>query len=102
MEIQALAQDENDMQDYIANIISKACFSENYKVDYSSNIDEYKEFKKLILNSSLIDMMGIYNWVVKAIGASNIEWKKRFLSVQVDDPRIQSSKWWCNGSIQCN
>lgn len=86
MEIQSLSEHGDDVQDYIANMITKACFSENYKKDYSTQADEYDELKKRVLSAPLEDMMGIYNWIIKGLDASNLEWKKRFMSVQVDDP----------------
>lgn len=98
MELQAiLSKPYEDIQEHIANVITKVCFSENIDKDYSSSCGEYKDFKKLVLNSSLFEMMGIFNWIVKAVEVSNMDWKKRFLSVSVVDEDYEQAN---NGAME--
>lgn len=88
MELQILMKNyekEIDFGKYIAKIICIACYSENYKGDYSSNNYKFKSFYNHILNSPIWDMIGIYNWIDKNLRELEIEWNKRFLSVQVED-----------------
>jgi len=85
MELQAMSENDGDIQDYIATVVTKVCYSENYDEDYSTNNDNYTILREKILNSPLVDMMGVYNWTITSLRESNKHWKERFLSVQVTD-----------------
>lgn len=89
MEIQALlngAADAKDITDLIAQTITIACFSANHpELDYDSECEEFKKFKKQILNYKYVDMFGLYNWIVKSLTQSAEDWNQRFFSVEVKD-----------------
>ena len=89
MELQALlngAKDVKDITDLIAQSITIACFSANHtKLDYDSECEAFEKFKNKILNYKYVDMMGLYNWIVKSLTESADDWNQRFFSVEVKD-----------------
>lgn len=88
MELQATmsnATEESDVIDVVAQIICIATFSENFDIDYDSDSKEFKNYKEQILNTELINMFGVYNWICKAVEESANMWNERFLSVQILD-----------------
>lgn len=77
--------DEMSTGDMMAEIISITCFSENNEEDFDSESIAYKDFKSLVKESNAVSMIGLYNWLDKAIIESGKYWQKRFFEVEVDD-----------------
>lgn len=76
---------EKDFGEFVARTIAIACYQENCEGKYDSNCQQFKEFEFKVLNSPLWQMVGLYNWIDKSLQESELEWNKRFLSVQVED-----------------
>ena len=88
MELQSVmtnASEDDNITEVIANIITISTYSDNNDKDYDSDSDSFKQYKDLVLNSSLIDMFGIYNWICRSIEESAKMWNERFMSVQLID-----------------
>lgn len=77
---------ETDFSLFVSKIIAIATYQENFKEDYNSNCKKFNDFQNLILKNHIWKMIGIYNWIDKAIKESDLEWSKRFMSVEVLDP----------------
>jgi len=76
---------KNSYSEYMALIITVACYSENNNGEYSSSSIKFKRFYNRIMQSPLWQMVGIFNHIESEVLKSNLEWEKRFLSVAVDD-----------------
>lgn len=74
------------LSEHLSEIIATSCFSANVKNDFDTESKQYKYFKNKILNSPIVEMFGLYNWIVKSYEKSNKEWEERFFSVEVEDP----------------
>lgn len=88
MELQALLGATNEQTDLLhvtSQAIAIACYSENNEGDYISEGQKFDNFKQRILNSSFIEMFGLFNWIVEDVTRSSEEWTQRFFSVQVED-----------------
>lgn len=88
MELQSLINNYNEGEcfgKYIAKIITITCYNKTYSGDYSSNNLKFKTLYNTILNKPIWEMFGLYNWIEKSLHGSQIEWNKRFFSVQVED-----------------
>tara|TARA_R110002050_G_scaffold24158_1_gene64624 strand:+ start:140 stop:898 length:759 start_codon:yes stop_codon:yes gene_type:complete len=76
---------ETDLSEHISRAIAIACFEVNNESDYSSGSKDFEKFQKKILGKSLVQMMGLYNWIVSSIKESATTWSERFMSVEVLD-----------------
>lgn len=86
MNIHTLLSNNNlILSELVANIVASACFSSNVKQPFESECIYYSWFVKKVLNQPILEMFGIYNWVVKAIKDSGEKWDKLFFSVEVED-----------------
>lgn len=89
MELQALLEggiEEDALVDNITKTIAISCFESSHKgVDYSSDNEAFENFRQHILQQPLIDMFGLYNWIVESINESSKMWSQRFLSVELQD-----------------
>ncbi len=80
------ADTENEnIETLISNVIAMACFSANYSKDFDIEGEDYKNFLKAVLNTDLVQMMGLYQWVTVALNESSEYWNKRFEEVNVED-----------------
>lgn len=86
MEIQTLSLSEGTLIDSMAELITKVCYCEYTDKDYSSESKEYADLKTRVLNSPMLDAIGLYNWITKALEDSNKLWSTRFFEVEVSDP----------------
>jgi hypothetical protein len=66
----------------VSNVIALVCYSQNRTKDFDSSSEDYKEFLQEVLDSDLVEMMGIYKWIEKAIEASSSQWNERFKDVE--------------------
>ena len=74
------------ISDVVSNLIAMACYSANFPdIEYDKSTKHFQYFKKRILNNSLIEMFGLYNWIHEALESSNDMWDECFMSVEVDD-----------------
>tara|TARA_R110000744_G_scaffold373093_1_gene485110 strand:- start:19 stop:774 length:756 start_codon:yes stop_codon:yes gene_type:complete len=97
MELQALLDgglEEDKLSDNISKTIAISCFESNLEDSYSSDSFEFKAFQEYILDMPLVEMFGLYNWIVESINESAKIWSERFLSVEVLDPDYEQA----NGS----
>lgn len=88
MELQSTignSNEDSDVVEVMSSVIAIACYQANVSKKYNSESNKYKEFKKKIQLEPLTDMVGLYNWICKTTNESQMEWKKRFMSVQVDN-----------------
>lgn len=93
MRLQSLMskQNEMDLSELIGEIIATSCYSANHKKDFNKNSNSYASFKQRILNQPIVEMFGIYNWIVKSTTKSNEDWQQRFFSVEVEDPDYEQA-----------
>lgn len=87
MEIQALLSKQSKQSpiELITELVCIACYSENNNGPYDSNTSRYKLFRKRILQSPMLDILGLYNWIDTALEQSRLTWEERFFSVEVED-----------------
>jgi hypothetical protein len=86
-----ISQDyDGDMAEYIAKIISIATHDLNRISKYSNDSLSNKRLQEVILNQSLFDMIGLYNWILKDLETSSKGWEKLFMSVEVIDKDLES------------
>ena len=74
------------MSEIMAKVISIACYEENKESLYDSTSLSFKRLEKRILEQPLLDMIGLYNWILETAKAENKVWEKKFFSVEVSDP----------------
>lgn len=88
IELQTLFQNpgEREIDELIIECISICCFiSHTNNKEFSSDTQEFKEFRKLISNEDLVHMLGLYNWIDKNINSSIEKWNSLFTQVRVHD-----------------
>jgi hypothetical protein len=88
MELQALlggGLEEESLSDNISKTIAISCFAACLDMDYDSDSEEFKQFQIYILEQPIVEMFGLYNWIVNSISESDKMWSERFLSVEVLD-----------------
>ena len=76
---------QTNLENLMAHTICIVCYSENNEGDYDSGLESWKAFQEKILDQPLEDMIGIYQWIDKSLQESQMEWEKRFFSVEVED-----------------
>jgi len=86
MELNVLVEKDIPAEDMMADFISIVCFSENVKKDFLYREEDYNRFKEEVLNSNVLDMLAIFNWIIDAVVASNKAWETLFFNVEVSDP----------------
>lgn len=77
--------DKDGIETLIANVIAMACFSANVSTDFDTESTEYQKFLNAVLNSDLVQMMGLYQWITEALNKSSEYWTERFKDVEVID-----------------
>lgn len=77
------SNEDSDPVEIMSSVIAITCYSENVNKYYDSECEEFKLFKKRILNEPMEHMVGLYNFIHKIARSSQLEWKKRFMSVEV-------------------
>lgn len=88
MELHALINGKSNdhIADLMASVISIICYQEHTKAEkYVSSSDEFKEFKEFIYEQPAIEMMGLYNLLMKQMDESAKMWNQRFMSVEIKD-----------------
>lgn len=75
----------DDLVENIASVISLACYTSNVRGDFTTGGYKYHSFKKRVLNSPFLDMMGLFNYIEKELVRSAEFWEQRFLDVNVAD-----------------
>ena len=87
LELEALLKSTNDasIEDLIVDVVTIVCFSANNTADYDSNSNTFKQFKTLVEHGYVLDILGLFNWINKAIDESAKFWNTKFLEVQVED-----------------
>src|SRR5690554_3125112 len=88
MEIESLISrlDKLDVIDAISSIVAAAAFEETKNKRFDAESKLFKEFKLKILNEPAFDMIGLFNWIKRAIISSNISWEQRFALTDSTDP----------------
>lgn len=76
---------ERPVGELIADMISIACFCANNAGDFDSDSEQFKTFKHQVQNSELIAMLGLYQWIDKAINKSSDIWDRRFKECEIID-----------------
>lgn len=88
IELQTLFQNpgEKEIGELIIECISLCCFISHTKTkEFDSDTKEFSDFKKLISNEDLVQMLGLYNWIDKTITSSTEKWNSLFNQVRVHD-----------------
>ena len=80
------SNEDSDPVEVMSSVIAITCFSENIQDYYDSEIVDFKEFKERVLNEPMEHMIGLYNFICETTMESQLEWKKRFMSVEVKNP----------------
>lgn len=76
---------QTNLENLMAHTICIVCYSENNIGDYNSDIEAWKTFQEKILDQPLVEMIGLYQWIDKQLTENQLEWEKRFFSVEVED-----------------
>lgn len=77
--------EKDGIETLISNVIAMACFSANVSGDFDTEDVSYQKFLNTVLNSDLVEMMGLYQWISDALNASSEYWSQRFGEVEVED-----------------
>lgn len=89
MEAQALLGNPGDrnITELMAQLIAITCFEANTHKSYKYDSDSHRfaNFKNRILESSMIEMLGLYNWIIDALDRSRTFWDTKFYDVHVED-----------------
>jgi hypothetical protein len=86
------AHKDSNVVDLMSSVIAITCYSENINDKlYDSECDEFIEFKETILNEPMEHMIGLYNYIVKTTQASQLDWKKRFMSVEISSEDMRQA-----------
>jgi hypothetical protein len=72
--------------DLMADTITMACFSANNKEPYDSESQAWKDFKTRVENCDMMQMIGLYKWISKAVDESTVTWNEAFFDVEVPNP----------------
>lgn len=87
MEIRALRGNHGDrlIGELMADMIAIACYSSNCTQIFDMNSLSYRSLKSQVLNSSVGDMIGLFNWITQALEDSDKIWEERFFKIAVED-----------------
>jgi len=83
--------EDSDVVNMMSRMIAISCYEKNIDDHYDSDCKKFKDFIEKIENESLVDMVGLYNWIYKNLKESQLEWKKRFASVEVPNEDMQTA-----------
>lgn len=75
---------------HIANVNAIATYEENKESKYSMRSKSFEKYRDNLLELSLFDMIGLYNWVTNNVDKSADNWNKMFMSVEVRDKELDS------------
>ena len=76
---------EEDVAEWMADIISIACYTPTTGKKYDSSKKSFHAFREKVLDSSLIDMFALFNSIKKELVESQEIWSERFESVRLED-----------------
>ncbi len=76
--------------EHIARVISIVTHDLNRLSKYSHGSKENKRYQEQLLETSLFDMIGLYNWILKDLKDTSLVWEKLFLSVEVVDKDLEA------------
>jgi len=87
IELQVLFQNpgEKDISQLIMESIALSCFETHTKKQFDSDSEEFRQFKVLVFEQDLVQMLGLYNWIDREINLSVEKWNKLFSNVRVYD-----------------
>jgi hypothetical protein len=86
------SNEDSDVVDVMASVIAITCYSQNINDKYyDSECDAFKEFKERILNEPMEHMVGLYNYITETTRVSQLEWKKRFMSVEIESEDMRQA-----------
>lgn len=87
IELQVLFQNpgEREIGELIIETIAFSCYESHTKKPFDSETKDFETFKKLVADSDLVHMLGLYAWIDKQINASVDKWNNLFSNVKVDD-----------------
>lgn len=84
-----LDSDEEINSQYIATVISICCYGENHSDNYDSSSTSFKNFIEFILQQDLLEMIGLYKWIVDAASESMSRWDELFAQVSYIDEEYE-------------
>ena len=76
---------EDPIEEYVADIISLACYTSNNEGKHESSGKNFDKFRDKVFNSPLEDAFGIFNWIKENLTSTQEEWNDRFDSVHIED-----------------
>lgn len=85
MELNTILNSNIEVKEMLGDVIAISCFSENYKVDFDIDSNIYKDFRKQVDETPVVEIFGLYNEIVKKLKESKTKWDKAFLEVEVFD-----------------
>jgi len=80
-----ISKPSESLSESIATVVTMVCYSEKYRGDFEVGGYRFDSFKKQIMNSPALDVMGLYNRINKQLDDSNTFWEKLFLEVNTTD-----------------
>ena len=82
------SNEDSDVVKVMSKVIAISCYQENIKDYYDQSDKSFDDFIQTILDEPLEDMVGLYNFICDEARESQLEWKRRFLSVEVPNPEL--------------
>ena len=93
LELQHLVNstETSDMSKHIAKVIAISTFEKNRLSDYDSSSVYFKNHFDNILNQPILDMIGLYNFILEDIKITSKHWEDLFFSVEVTDKDYEAA-----------
>ena len=85
IEIEQLRASDVDISTMICKVIGITCFDKVHSAKFDSGSPLFEKWCNHIQNQPLVEMIGLYNDIIKAIDKSNLLWAKLFSQVAIID-----------------
>lgn len=82
---------ERSIEELISQMIALTCYEAHTKNKFDSDVSEFHKFRKLVLDSDLTDMLGLYGWIDNQLNLTVKKWNDLFESVKVSDKHWDSA-----------
>jgi hypothetical protein len=87
VELQILFQNpgEREIGELMTETIALSCYESCTGKLFDSDTEDFKEFRELVANSDLEQMLGLYNWIDKNLNEAQEKWNTLFSNVRIYD-----------------
>ena len=82
--------EDGEVSKHIAKVVSIATHEMNRETKYSHDSLSNRQYQERLLEAPLLDMISLFNWIIKDIQKVSKEWETLFLSVQVVDKELEA------------